>query len=540
MPPMILLILRISLVAAVYFLTARLGLLMDAVGGVATTVWPPTGIALAALLLLGYRLWPGIALAAFLVNLSVGVPFFGALGMAAGNTLEALIGTYLLNRFAGFRPSLERLRDVVALVIFGSLISTVISATIGVTSGWLTGVISPANYGTAWRSWWVGDMLGDLVLAPVLLIWGTNPRVERDPGQAVEALALLGSVIILSLVIFGGGFGLALTDFPQPYLLFPFLIWAAVRFSPRGVVAVTFLVSVIAIAGTAQGYGPFARATVNESLLLLQTFTGVVAVTFLVLAAVVAERKQAEEETRKVNAELERRVLQRTAELSAVNKELEAFSYSVSHDLRAPLRRVDGFSASLLEEYPDKLEEKGRDYLHRIRVSCRQMMQLIDDLLGLSHVTSGKMRHEAVNLSTMAQAIAVELQRSQPERKAEFVIAKGVMANGDERLLRVVMDNLLGNAWKFTGTREHARIEFEVVQKDGRQVYCVRDDGAGFDMAYADKLFGAFQRLHEPSEFSGNGIGLATVRRIIHRHGGEVWAEGIVGKGAAVFFTLPT
>ncbi len=225
-------------------------------------------------------------------------------------------------------------------------------------------------------------------------------------------------------------------------------------------------------------------------------------------------------------------------ELSAANKELESFSYSVSHDLRAPLRGIDGFSQALMEDYSDRLDEKGRSYLQRVRSAVQRMALLIDDLLRLSRVTRIEVRRKKVDLSAMAQSIADELQVIQPERQAAFIIAPGLTANGDVQLLRILMENLLGNAWKFTAHNPKARIEFGVTRDDDKEVFFVRDDGAGFDMTYANKLFGVFQRLHSQEEFPGTGVGLATVQRIAHRHGGRVWAEGKVEEGATFYFML--
>lgn len=236
--------------------------------------------------------------------------------------------------------------------------------------------------------------------------------------------------------------------------------------------------------------------------------------------------------------ELEEKVQERTAQLEAANKELEAFSYSVSHDLRTPLRGIDGFSQALLEDYGDKLDEKGKDFLKRVRTAAQRMAELIDNLLGLSQVTRGDLIREQVNLSALALSVAAELKQDDPERLVKFDIANDVLVEGDPRLLLIVIENLLGNAWKFTSKHSQARVEFGATNENGETVYYVRDDGAGFDMAHGGKLFGAFQRVHQTTEFPGTGIGLATVGRIVRRHGGRVWAEGEVEKGATFHFTL--
>jgi len=249
----------------------------------------------------------------------------------------------------------------------------------------------------------------------------------------------------------------------------------------------------------------------------------------------VAERT---DEVRMLNAELERRVEERTAELAEVNKELETFAYSVSHDLRAPLRGIDGWSLALLEDYGDALDDTGRGFIRTVRAETERMAQLIDALLQLSRVTRREMRREVVDLTGLAREVAEELRQADADRRAEIVIVPGIVAHGDRTLLRAVLQNLLGNAWKFTNKREHARIELGIVLGPGQRAYFVRDNGAGFNMAFSSKLFAPFQRLHNTGEFPGTGVGLATVQRIIGRHGGRVWAEGVPDEGATFYFTL--
>lgn len=254
----------------------------------------------------------------------------------------------------------------------------------------------------------------------------------------------------------------------------------------------------------------------------------------------VTDRKQVANRLLQFNAELEQRVAERTTELASTNRELEAFSYSVSHDLRAPLRSIDGFSRIVQEDYAARLDDEGRDHLARIRAAAQRMGQLIDALLDLSRVSRAELRRERVDLSTMARDVVAELREREPDRVVEVIVTDGLTAEGDPRLLRVVLQNLIGNAWKFTSKRTDARIEFGATDQDAHTAWFVRDNGAGFEAAYAAKLFGAFQRLHGSDEFPGTGIGLATVMRIVRRHGGHVWAEGVVDHGATFWFALST
>lgn len=248
--------------------------------------------------------------------------------------------------------------------------------------------------------------------------------------------------------------------------------------------------------------------------------------------------KQLLEKNLRLNLELEQRVTERTAELKVSYQEMESFAYSVSHDLRAPLRSIDGFSLAILEDYGESLDEKGKDYLRRVRTATQKMGLLIDDILKLSRINRCELTRETLNLSELARIIAEELQSTEPERKVDIVIATGLITQGDGGLIKVALNNLLGNAWKFTSSHAEASIEFGSRKVEGETAYFVRDNGVGFDPQYKDKLFVTFQRLHTEQEYPGTGVGLSLVQHIIHRHGGKVWAEGALERGATFWFTV--
>jgi signal transduction histidine kinase len=361
-------------------------------------------------------------------------------------------------------------------------------------------------------------------------LYGVSPlfAVARRTGMALPAaggLVALAAGVLLARPETGSSALLA-SDGPGG---------ALARWLLPVAVTVPVLLALPAQAGVRGGILDQAYA----SALVTVGLTGVLAWVVISAARAVdardAARREREREIERLNAALE----QRAVELAAANRELEAFSYSVSHDLRSPLRSIDGFGQALVEDCAGVLPPVGVSHVGRIRAATQRMGRLIDDLLQLARVTRTELRHEPVNLSALAREIAAELGAGAPERKVTFEIEDGLAARGDPTLLRVLLDNLLGNAFKFTSRRSSARIQFGRTLRDDRPAFFVRDDGAGFDMAYAKQLFGAFQRLHGAAEFTGTGIGLATAQRIVRRHGGEIWAEGAVDQGATLTFSLP-
>jgi PAS domain S-box-containing protein len=858
------------LLAAAYTGAGYAGLQMAIPPGNVTAVWPPSGIALAAALLWGWRAWPGIALGALLANTWTlfgpvsPVPPATALlvvaAIAAGNTLEPLIGAYLLGRLTGRRNPLERAVDIFALAA-ACVTGCLVGATIGVTSLAASGLIGWGDYAYTWWTWWLGDIAGALIVAPLLLVWRAPPPWLLDRQLRVEVVGWLLLLLGVGWLIFGDWSLDPAIVRPLPYLLLPLLVWAALRFGRHGATLAIGVTTAIALWGTLRGRGPFADDAINVSLLALQSFLGVVALTTLALAAALAERRQAvvalraardelerrvaertaalqrsearfraaaegsldaffildslrdrtgqivdfqfvdlnehgaqwiglskdaivgrrlcellpvnrvegffdkyarvvetgepleeeftlgqpdepdiwlhhqvvpledgiaitsrnisarkraeaalraSEETarsflerlkalhevglalastgsfdelcrraielgrsrlgfdrlgmwfldddpdfivgsfgvdehgqirderavrlpidnekfvgdifagqlpiyykvdtellddhyetvgrgwnamaalwdrdrvigyiaadnllqrqpiesyqleilalygstlghlcihtraddaiRQLNAQLELRVAQRTEQLEAANKELEAFSYSVSHDLRAPLRQIDGFARLVYTREAGRLDATSERYLHVIGESVGRMNQLIDDLLALSRASRAEMRTLPVALGTLVEDVRRELAPALEQRRIVWEIGALPTVEADRALLRIALVNLLANAVKYTAPRPEAHIAIRATPgASGEQIIAISDDGVGFDMQFADQLFGVFRRLHRDDEFEGAGIGLATVRRVIHRHGGRVWAEGRPGHGATFYFTI--
>ena len=392
----------------------------------------------------------------------------------------------------------------------------------------------------------IAGQLGDVLImcVVILVLMFSLPLTRRG------ALAWSSSLILWTLYIFINYMIYRYDGTHDSGLLaIPGLLVLAVMVLKRNqffVFAFAFLVSLTCLGYmeiTGWVHSPFSSRTRYLDIIDLVLMLSVLTFSIQLLASNLIESLrrawQSEKEVTRLNYELERRIRERTSELEAANKELESFSYSVSHDLRAPLRAIHGYSQAVLEDYAPKLDEEGMNLLSRICSRAVHMGELIDDMLRLSRVMRLDMNYDIVDLSAMAESIATNLRHSDPARNVELKITPNIVARGDAQLLRIAMENLLSNAWKFTGKHEAAKIEFGITSREEKSVYYVSDDGAGFDATYAGKMFGAFQRMHSASEFPGTGVGLATVQRIINRHGGKIWAEGAVELGARFYFTIP-
>ncbi|MEO8604138.1 MAG: ATP-binding protein [bacterium] len=354
---------------------------------------------------------------------------------------------------------------------------------------------------------------------------------ERITGRPTfsAAVIVVDTLWITATLVYGGHFG---ADFF--YLYFFVLLLAAIGESLQ-VITLTAVVVCAAYLYVLQANGTMLSWWHSPSLIRLPFLFTTAAFYGYLIDRSRREQRQTREQA---FADLEKMVAQRTADLTATNRELGAFAHSVSHDLRAPLRAIDAFSQALLEDYGGVLDAHGQDFLRRVRANAGRMGQLIDDLVELSKLTRSELRFEPVDLSDTARSIASDLQRAQPTRQVTFDIQSGVTARGDPHLLRVLLENLLGNAWKYTSRQTRARISFGTADQNGDVAFFVRDDGCGFNLAHADKLFRPFQRLHTVDEYEGAGVGLASAQRVVHRHGGRIWADSTPAQGSTFSFTL--
>ncbi|MGH7652835.1 MAG: MASE1 domain-containing protein [Gemmatimonadaceae bacterium] len=524
---------RIFGIALLYVLAARAGLQLDAVSGFATLVWPPTGLALAAVLLSGYEIWPGVLIGAVVANVLTGAPIAVALGIGVGNTLEALSGAYALKRIPGFKRSLNRVTDAIALIVLAGGLSTLLSASIGVLSLYLGGIVDRSHFGETWRAWWLGDAIGAVFVAPLILVWAMRSFAMPPLRRTVEVTALTAAVLVTSFLVFVAPATTVHVAFNESYVFFPLLIWAAVRFGPRGAVSMTFLVSIIAVWGTALGHGPFLHSTLHGSLFALQTFMGVTAATFLVLGASTAERNKAVDD------------LSTAHEVAAnANRAKAEFLAVMSHELRTPLNAIAGYSELLALGLDGPLSEKQSDTIGRIRRNQKHLLGLIEEVLSFAKIEAGST--EVIPQPVLVNDAFTGLEplvRPQLEAKrlelTSDPIDERLAVYADEAKLQQILLNIVANAIKFTPRGGLIRLS-------GREdldsvTISVADTGIGVPGEKLARIFEPFFQVDSgrTREYSGVGLGLAIARDLAHAMDGEITFESVFGQGSVVSVTLP-
>ena len=521
---------RALALALVYVVAARLGLELDAVSGFATLVWPASGIALAALVLFGIRLWPGVLIGAFTANSLVGAPVLVAIGIGIGNALSAIVGAYLLRRIPGFSPSLTRVRDTLGLIVGAAVVSTLVSATIGVGSLVLGDRIPDGSGLETWRAWWLGDAIGDLLVAPILLVSAQRGRFPSG-ARLLETIALGATTIAVGLVVFHGSrdYG-ALTA----YLIFPVGIWAALRFGPRGAAATILVASVGAVWATTLGHGPFVRTELHESLFALQFFTSVVAITLLVLAAAIAERRTAEEDA-----------LRAHREAAEANRSKSEFLAVMSHELRTPLHAIAGYAELLTLGAHGALNQKQLESIERIQRNQHHLNALISDILSFARLEAGRLEFNPAVFAVNDALDEVEPLIQPDMRRKNLLFERHICppelrVKADPEKLRQILVNFLTNAVKYTENGGSIAVGVEATAVSA--TIWVKDSGIGIPTDQLARVFEPFFQVERgrTRRFSGIGLGLTIARDLARAMGGDVTIESVPDKGTRVAVRVPT
>lgn len=511
--------------AAVYVAAGKLGLAFAFVNPSSTPLWAPTGIALAAFLLFGYRVWPAIFIGAFIVNLTTAGSIATSLGIAAGNTLEGIAGAYLINRYASGRRFFDSARDIFKFAVLAGVASTMVSATIGVTSLALGGYARWADYGPIWLTWWLGDASGDLLIGPLIVLWGEQFGIGNLRGRMAELALLMGTTVAVGMLVFGGVLPAGMRNYPLEFLCVPMLIWAAFRFGQRETASAVAVLSGIAAWGTLRGLGPFSLGTPNESLLLLQTFMATMAVMSVPVAASVWERKRAEAEA--VGA-------RKVAETA--NQAKDEFLAMLGHELRNPLGAITSAVYVLDNAGGDALREaRARSIITR---QVAHLVRLVEDLLDLTRLSTGRivLRPRPMNLADCVSDCveAIKVKENRHDIRAE---TEPLWVDADPDRIAQIVGNLLSNAIRFTPAG--GAIRLALTQDGGWAVMRIEDNGAGIAPALLPHLFELFAAdgSFAAGSTRGLGIGLPLMHRLVKLHGGTVEASSD-GPGQGSIFTV--
>jgi len=518
--------LRIVVVAVVYVAAARFGLRLDAVGGFAALVWAPSGIALAAVLLFRSDIWPAIALGAFTANLWSGAPIIAAIAIAAGNTGEALVGAWALRKLPDFRARLDRVVDVLSFLALAGVASTLISATVGVTSLVATGVIPRAEALYAFRAWWLGDLVGIVVVVPVILAWYSNRQIVKEPRRVTE-------IVVLSLAVVGAAIVTFVRLTPLAPIVVPVMIWAALRFGPRGATTASLFIAIIAIWATVRGTGPFAHAELHGRLLALQVFLAILTSTFLILSASFSERRRAEADAIRAEQQAEK-----------ANAAKADFLAVMSHELRTPLNAITGYVDLLITEIQGPITAKQKDSLERIQRNGRHLLMLIEDVLTFAKVEAGRVviHPRVFSVDEALDSIEPLIQPQMAKKRLRYTRLtrdRSLSVIADPEKLRQILLNLLSNAAKYTPEDGEVRIGAE--RRGTRMVFWVSDTGVGIP---ADQLVRVFEPFYQVDRgttrtYPGIGLGLTITRDLARAMDGDVTVESVAGIGTTVKVILP-
>jgi len=523
----------IGILAVIYFIVGKFGLMLASLHASASPVWPSAGIALAAILLFGYRVWPAIFVSAFLVNVTTAGNVATSFAIAIGNTLEALAGAWLVNQFAGGKEFCDRPQGVFKFAL-GAGISTIISPAFGVTSLALAGFANWTNYGAIWLTWWLGDATGDLVFTPLVLLWMGASKRRWNKKEAAEVGTLLLLLVLLSSIVFGGWLEISSRNYPIAFICGPIVIWMAFRFTQRETATGIFILSAIAVWGTLRGFGPFVEETENQSLLALQSWTAVLTITAMALSAGMAERRRIEEELQ-----------QQKSVVETANRTKDHFLAMLSHELRTPLTPVISTLESL-ETEPTQTQDT-KSALTMIRRNIELETQLIDDLLDFTRIARDKMQLRFVPVDAhLAISNVVEICRAEIETK-KLHMDLNLRANmhhvaADAAKFQQIIWNLLKNAVKFTPDDGEIAISSSNPSPDVLTI-TMRDTGIGMEPEVMQRIFDPFEQGNRSFErrFGGLGLGLAISKSLAQAHGGTLTAQsGGRDRGSTFIFLMPT